>query len=64
MPVISELRHIIGRLVEFYTPEEMRVWLHSRHRLLDGERPIDLIRRGCTDEVIAVVDGLDAGTYT
>jgi uncharacterized protein (DUF2384 family) len=62
--VISDLRYVIDRLAEFYTPEETRLWLYSRHRLLDGKRPIDLIQVGQAEEVLAVIESLDQGTYT
>jgi transcriptional regulator with XRE-family HTH domain len=62
--LISDLRYVVDRLAEFYTPEETRVWLYARHRLLNGERAIDLIHAGRTDEVLAVIESLDEGTYT
>src|SRR5260370_510020 len=36
--VISDLRYVVDRLSEFYTPDETRLWLYSKHRLLNGER--------------------------
>ena len=62
--LISDLRYVVDRLAELYTPEETRLWLYARHRLLNGERPIDLIHAGRADEVLAVIESLDAGTYT
>lgn len=62
--LISDLRYVVDRLAEFYTPEETRLWLYARHRLLSGERAIDLIHAGRADEVLAVIESLDAGTYT
>ncbi len=62
--LISDLRYIVDRLSEFYTPEETRLWLYSKHRLLGGERAIDLINRGRTDEVLGVIESLDEGTFT
>jgi transcriptional regulator with XRE-family HTH domain len=62
--IISDLRYVVDRLSEFYTPEETRIWLYSKHRLLDGERAIDLINRGSADKVLAVIESLDEGTYT
>ena len=41
--VISDLRYVVDRLAEFPSPEETRLWLYSKHQLLNGERPIDLI---------------------
>ena len=62
--VISDLRYVIDRLAEFYTPGETRMWLYSRHRLLDGKRPIDLIQTGQAEAVLGVIESLDQGTYT
>lgn len=62
--VISDLRYVVDRLSEFYSPEETRIWLYSKHRLLDGRRAIDLINRGQADEVLSVIESLDEGTFT
>jgi transcriptional regulator with XRE-family HTH domain len=62
--LISDLRYIVDRLSEFYSPEETRLWLYSKHRLLDGERAIDLINKGHADKVLAVIESLDEGTFT
>ena len=62
--VISDLRYVVDRLAEFYTPEETRLWLYARHRLLNGKRPIDLIQTGQAEDVLAVIESLDQGTYT
>jgi transcriptional regulator with XRE-family HTH domain len=61
--LISDLRYIVDRLAEFYTPEETRIWLYSKHRLLNGERAIDLIHNGRADQVLAVIESLDEGAY-
>jgi transcriptional regulator with XRE-family HTH domain len=62
--IISDLRYIVDRLSEFYTPEETRLWLYSKHRLLEGQRAIDLINRNQADRVLAVIESLDEGTFT
>jgi transcriptional regulator with XRE-family HTH domain len=62
--VISDLRYVVDRLSEFYSPEETRLWLYSKHRLLDGRRAIDLINQGQADEVLSVIESLDEGTFT
>jgi hypothetical protein len=61
--VISDLRYVVERLRDFYTPDETRLWLHSRHPLLNGERAIDLIFRNRTEEVLAAIERMDAGGY-
>ena len=62
--VIAELRYVVDRLAEFYTPEETRLWLHASHPMLRGERAIDLINSGRTEEVLAIIEGLDSGAYS
>lgn len=61
--VIADLRYVVERLSDFYTPDETRLWLHSRHPLLNGQRAIDLINRDETEDVLAVIERLDAGAY-
>ena len=62
--MISDLRYVVDRLAEFYAPDETRIWLYAKHKLLEGARPIDLIHEGQTDRVLAVVESLAEGTYT
>jgi transcriptional regulator with XRE-family HTH domain len=62
--VISDLRFVVDRLADFYSPEEARLWLYSKHRLLGDARAIDLIHEGRTDEVLGVIESLDEGTFT
>jgi transcriptional regulator with XRE-family HTH domain len=62
--LISDLRYVVDRLADFYSPDETRVWLYARHRLLSGERAIELIHDGRADEVLAVIESLDEGAYT
>ena len=62
--VISDLRYVIDRLADFYSPDETRIWLYARHRLLDGKRPIDLIQTGQAEEVLAVIESLDQSIYS
>jgi hypothetical protein len=61
--VIADLRFVVERLSDFYSADEIRLWLHARHPLLDGERAIDLIRANRTEDVLAVIDRLDAGAF-
>ncbi|MBX9797037.1 antitoxin Xre/MbcA/ParS toxin-binding domain-containing protein [Sphingomonas sp.] len=61
--VIADLRYVVDRLSDFYTPDETRLWLHARHPLLNGARAIDLINGDRTEEVLAVIDRLDAGAF-
>jgi transcriptional regulator with XRE-family HTH domain len=62
--LISDLRYVVDRLAELYDPEETRMWLYAKHRLLNGERAIDVIHDGRADEVLGVIEGLLEGTYS
>jgi transcriptional regulator with XRE-family HTH domain len=62
--VISDLRYVVDRLAEFYSPEETRIWLYAKHPLMDGARAIDLIHCGDADRVLAVIESLADGSYT
>jgi transcriptional regulator with XRE-family HTH domain len=62
--LISDLRYVVDRLAEFYSPEETRIWLYARHPLLNGDRAVDLIHDGRTAEVLSVIEGLDESTFT
>jgi transcriptional regulator with XRE-family HTH domain len=61
--IIADLRYVVDRLSDFYTPSETRLWLHAKHPLLNNERAIDLIIADRTQEVLAVIERLDAGAY-
>lgn len=61
--VLSDLHYIVGRLEEYYSAEEIRTWLYARHPQLDGARAIDLINQGRSEEVLRILDRLDAGVY-
>ena len=60
--VIADLRFVVDRLSDFYAPDEIRLWLHASHPLLQ-ERPVDLIHAARTKEVLAVIDRLESGAY-
>mgnify|MGYP003700963089 FL=1 len=57
--ILSDLYYIVGRLNEYYAPDEVRAWLYARHPQLGGERAMDLIHNDCALDVLAVIDRLD-----
>ncbi|MEE9302242.1 MAG: hypothetical protein V3U84_00505 [Thiotrichaceae bacterium] len=61
--VLSDLRYVVDSLAEMYAPDEVRVWLYSRNKLLDGGTAIDLINAGKTDQVLAAINSLSSHTY-
>ena len=61
--ILSDLHYIVGRLNDFYAPDDVRTWLHARHPQLGGEREIDLIHQDRTLEVLSAIDRLDNEVY-
>lgn len=61
--LLSNLYYIVGRLLEYYTPNDIRVWLYAPHPQLDGQRAIDLIHEGRAEEVLQILKRLDAEAY-
>lgn len=61
--ILSDLRYVVDRLAEFYTPEETRIWLYSLNNLLEGKRGMDLIHEGKAEEVLAAVERLGSLSY-
>jgi hypothetical protein len=60
---LLELEFVIDQLSDFYEPNEARLWIFSRQRLLNGETPAELIQKGRVDEVLQVVHQLRDGVY-
>lgn len=61
--LLSDLHYVVQRLDEYYSPEEVRVWLYARHPQLEGERAIDVILNKESERVIAILDRLDSDVY-
>ena len=61
--IMSDLAYVVMRLGEYYANEEVRAWLYARHPQLNGARAIDLIHEDRSEEVIAILDRLDADAY-
>ena len=61
--IMSDLSYVVMRLGEYYDHAEVRAWLYARHPQLEGQRAIDVIHDERTEEVIAVLDRLDADAY-
>jgi len=55
---LLDLEYIVEQLSDFYEPQEARLWLYSRQKLLGGAIPAELIREGKAVTVIAVTDQL------
>ncbi len=61
--VLSDLRYVVDRLSEFYSPDEIRMWLNARNALLGGERAIDLIHDERTEDVLDAIERLGDMAY-
>ena len=55
---LLDLAYIVEQLADFYEPQEARLWLFSRQKLLNGMTPAELIQAGKAAEVIAIIDQL------
>lgn len=61
--VLSDLRYVVDKLAEFYTRDEIRLWLNARNDLLDGQRALDLIHDGRTEVVLEAIERLGDMAY-
>jgi uncharacterized protein (DUF2384 family) len=61
--LISDLHYVVVRLTDFYSADEIRIWLFARHPQLEGRRAIDLINDGKSEDVLAVLDRLEGEAY-
>jgi putative toxin-antitoxin system antitoxin component (TIGR02293 family) len=61
---LARLREISILLEEVYrTSEGAITWLYTPVPLLEGRRPIDLMRRGKLDEVITALETYQSGAF-
>lgn len=61
--VLSDLHFIVQRLSEYYSADEVRTWLYARHPQLEGRRAIELINQNQSEDVLRILDRLDADVY-
>jgi uncharacterized protein (DUF2384 family) len=61
--ILAALHYIVSRLDAYYTPQEVRLWLYAPHPQLEGRRAIDSIVESRAEEVISILDRLDAEAY-
>jgi uncharacterized protein (DUF2384 family) len=60
---LLQLSWLITQLSELYDASDAHIWLFSPHKLLNGERPVDLIQRGQTQPVLKIIAQLKDGAY-
>jgi transcriptional regulator with XRE-family HTH domain len=61
---LLQLEWLVSQLAELYKPQEAHLWLFSPHKLLNGERPFDLIQRSETERVLQIIAQLKDGAYS
>ena len=61
--LLLELEYIVDQLSDFYEPKDARLWVFARQKLLNGATPAELIQKGNTASVIAVINQLRDGVY-
>jgi hypothetical protein len=60
---LLDLEYVVDQLADLYEPDEARLWLFARQKLLNGEIPAELIRQGRTDEVLKIIRQILDGVY-
>jgi uncharacterized protein (DUF2384 family) len=61
--LLAQLHYVVSRLDDYYSSDEVRLWLYAPHPQLEGRRAIDAILAGQTADVLAILDRLDAEAY-
>jgi hypothetical protein len=60
---LLDLEFVVDKLSDIYSPQDARLWLFSRQRLLQGRTPADLVQQGRVDEVLPAVNQLLYGVH-
>ena len=60
---LAELRDLVLLLSDSLTPRGVAQWLRARNRLLDRERPLDVLAAGRVEEVRGAAEAFIAGSY-
>ena len=61
--ILSDLRYVVDTLTEFYSADEIRLWLIADNHLLEGRKAIDLIHNQQTDLVLDAIERLASSAY-
>jgi hypothetical protein len=60
---VRQIRDIVLVLDESLTRKGVSQWFRARNRLLDGQRPIDLVAEGQVERVRAAAEAFADGAY-
>src|SRR2546423_799177 len=56
--LLLQLDWLVSELSELYRPDQAHMWLFSPHKLLKGQRPVDLIKQRKIEEVLSLISQL------
>jgi len=60
---IDVLELVVSNLLRLYEPDAARAWLFGLNPHLRNRRPIDLVRAGKAEELLAAIRAERAGSY-
>ncbi len=60
---LAQLRDVVLLLSDSLTPRGVGQWLHAKNRLLDGERPVDLLANDHHEKVRSAAEAFVNGSY-
>jgi hypothetical protein len=60
---LAQLRDLVLRLSDSLSARGVGQWLHAKNRLLDGERPIDLLAKQRYEQVRGAAESFIDGSY-
>jgi len=60
---LAQLRDLVVLLSDSLTPRGVGRWLHAKNRLLDDERPVDLLANDRFDDVRRAAEAFIDGAY-
>jgi transcriptional regulator with XRE-family HTH domain len=61
---LEGLEFVIARARSFMTPETLIAWLSGSEPFLNNFAPIDMLARGRVTDVLAALDGFQAGSFS
>lgn len=60
---LAQLRDLVILLSDSLTPRGVGQWLHAKNRLLEGQRPVDLLAEDRYDTVREAAEAFVDGAY-
>ncbi len=61
--LLAQLRDLVILLSDSLTPRGVGQWLHAKNRLLDGQRPVDLLAEDHYEAVHEAAEAFVDGAY-